>query len=137
MASDDQSPKERVDRWLWAVRLFKTRSLATEACKKNHVKVDEQLVKPSKEIKVGDIVCVKLGPLQKVVRVDGLIDKRVSAAVAAKLTTDLTTPQAYEKAKQDRLNLAPRIYFKKGSGRPTKKQRRDLDDFLYPDSPDE
>lgn len=129
-----RADKVRLDRWLWCVRLFKSRNLATEACKKNWVKIDDHPAKPSKEIKVGDVIRIKMGPLQKIVSVEGLIEKRTSASEAAKFLTDLTPPEAYQKAKQDRIYLAPRIMSKKGIGRPTKKQRRELDDFLYPDS---
>ena len=127
----------RLDRWLWSVRIFKSRNLATEACKKNWVKLDGHPAKPSKEIKMGDVITIKLGPLQKIVSVVGLIEKRTSAAKAGNYVADLTPPEAYEKAKQARLHLAPRIVSKKGIGRPTKKQRRELDDFLYPESADE
>lgn len=129
--------KVRLDRWLWSVRIFKSRNLATEACKKNWVKLDGHPAKPSKEIKMGDVITIKLGPLQKIVSVVGLIEKRTSPAKAGNYVADLTPPEAYEKAKQARLHLAPRIVSKKGIGRPTKKQRRELDDFLYPESADE
>ena len=68
--------KVRLDRWLWSVRIFKSRNLATEACKKNWVKLDGHPAKPSKEIKMGDVITIKLGPLQKIVSVVGLIEKR-------------------------------------------------------------
>ena len=67
--------KVRLDRWLWSVRIFKSRNLATEACKKNWVKLDGHPAKPSKEIKMGDVITIKLGPLQKIVSVVGLIEK--------------------------------------------------------------
>lgn len=130
---DQKKNRVRLDRWLWSVRIYKTRSLATEACKKNWVRIDQNPVKPSKEIREGDIISIKQGPLQKTIRVDGLIEKRTSAALAVNYVTDLTTPEAYQQAKQEKLHLAPRILTKKGIGRPTKKLRRELDDFLYPD----
>ncbi len=133
MPTKEITEKIRIDRWLWAVRIFKTRNLATEACKKNWIKIDNHPVKPSKEVCTGDIVIIKLGPLQKIVKVDGITDKRISAPLVAGLLTDLTSPEAYEKAKSDRLNISPRVLTSKGCGRPTKKQRRQLDDFLYPE----
>ena len=91
--------KVRIDQWLWSVRLFKTRSQATEACKKNWVKVEKYPVKPSKVVKVGDVISIKLGPLEKVVRVEDLILKRTSACLVRNFLTDLTSPEAYQKAK--------------------------------------
>ncbi len=133
ISSSEHLEGVRIDRWLWAVRVFKTRSMATEACKKNFIKMATLAVKPSKEINVGDIISVKLGPLQKILQVEGITAKRVSAKLAVQFVKDLTPPEAYEKAKREKLHLAPRIITKKGIGRPTKKQRRELDEFLYPD----
>jgi ribosome-associated heat shock protein Hsp15 len=132
MAIDNLS-EVRIDRWLWSVRIFKTRSLATEACKKNSVKINDQPLKASKLISVGQIISIKLGPLVKVVEVTGLTEKRVSASLVCRYLTDLTTEEAYAKAKQLKIHLKPRLFTKKGLGRPTKKQRRELDEFLYPE----
>ena len=81
-----------------------------------------------------NIISIKLGPLQKIVQINKLTQKRVSAPLATKLFLDLTSPEAYAKAKETKIYLAPRKLTKKGIGRPTKKQRRELDEFLYPDS---
>ena len=124
--------KVRADRWLWTVRFYRTRTLATEACKRNAVKIDRKSIKPSKEVKVGDILSIKMGSLTKVVRVDGLTEKRVSAALSINLFSDLTTPEAYEKAKSETVSIPLKPKF--GNGKPTKKQRRAIHDFLYPDS---
>lgn len=133
MPEYDNLEKMRVDRWLWSARLYKTRNMASEACKKNWVKINDQPLKASKEIRKGDIISVKIGPLQKVVRIEDLSQRRLSASLAKNLLSDLTTPEAYEKAKEVGKRLTLRITNKKGTGRPTKKQRRDLEDFLYPE----
>ena len=125
--------KMRLDRWLWSTRHYKTRNMASEACKKNWVKINGHPAKPSKNIEIGKTASIKLGPLEKIVRVEGLSERRLSASLAQNLFTDLTRPEEYEKAKEHRKLLAPRVVNKKGLGRPTKKQRRDLEEFLYSD----
>ena len=124
----------RLDKWLWAVRFYKTRTLATEACKKGSIKVENNSAKPSKEIKVGDKITIKLGPLLKEVQVEGLPPRRVSALMASDLVTDLTSPEEYKNAKEHKYSISLPVKKSKGTGRPTKKQRRALDEFLYPDS---
>lgn len=133
MSNQEEPSKIRIDRWLWVTRLYKTRSLATEACKKGVVKVDKQPVKPSKEVKVGDQISIKMGPLIKEVRVEALAQRRLSAPLASKLLRDLTPPEVYEKAKAEKLLIPLKAKGLKGTGRPTKKQRRALDEFLYPE----
>ena len=134
MSTQEKLPTIRLDKWLWAVRLYKTRTLATEACKKGSIKVENKSAKPSKEIKVGDKIAIKLGPLIKEVQVEGLSQRRLSAALASDLVTDLTSPEEYEKAKEKKSFIPLPVKNTKGAGRPTKKQRRALDEFLYPDS---
>jgi len=134
MSTQEKLPTIRLDKWLWAVRLYKTRTLATEACKKGSIKVENKSAKPSKEIKVGDKISIKLGPLLKEVQVEGLSQRRLSAALASDLVTDLTSPEEYEKAKEKKSFVPLPVKNTKGAGRPTKKQRRALDEFLYPDS---
>ena len=123
----------RVDRWLWAARMFKTRTQATEACLRSQVKLKGKPIKPSRNIKTGDILCIKHGPLIRVIKVVSLAEKRVSPSLAKLLLEDLTTQEAYHEAKKRKTVLKPIIHPKKGIGRPTKKQRRQLDDFLYPE----
>ena len=134
MSTQEKLPTIRLDKWLWAVRLYKTRTLATEACKKGSIKVENKSAKPSKEIKVGDKISIKLVPLLKEVQVEGLSQRRLSAALASDLVTDLTSPEEYEKAKEKKSFIPLPVKNTKGAGRPTKKQRRALDEFLYPDS---
>ena len=122
----------RVDKWLWVSRHYKTRSLATEACKKNWVKLDGYPIKPSKEIKPMDILSLKMGPLTKVVKVIELAPNRLSATLAQNIYSDLTSPNEKRVALEKKIQIKPTVLTKKGIGRPTQKQRRDLQEFLYP-----
>jgi len=118
----------RIDKWLWAVRIFKTRSKATEACRKGRVEIDELPVKPSREVRVGDALKVKIAPITRTFKVLGTIEKRVSAKLVPDFMEDITPPEELEMLKvQKEMNLLNR---QKGTGRPTKKERRDLDDFF-------
>ena len=130
---DEELHAVRVDRWLWATRIFKTRTLATEACQRNQVKLGGKPIKPSRNIKAGDILSIKLGPLQKEIKVVRLTEKRVSASLAKVLFSDLTSDEAYQEAREKKGQLKHTISLQRGMGRSTKKQRRQLDDFLYPD----
>ncbi|GAB1404296.1 MAG: RNA-binding S4 domain-containing protein [Lentimicrobiaceae bacterium] len=115
----------RIDKWLWAVRIYKTRTLAGEACRAGKVKMQGQAVKPSRSLKKGDIIDVSLGPLNKTIQVIELIQNRVSAKLVSQSMLDLTPPEEYERIKfmyQMKSGMRER-----GSGRPTKKERRDLD----------
>jgi ribosome-associated heat shock protein Hsp15 len=134
VSTQEKTPTLRLDKWLWAVRLYKTRTLATEACKKGAIKVENKSAKPSKEIKVGDKITLKMGPLHKEVQVEGLPQRRLSAVLASDLVTDLTSPEEYEKAKEQKYFISLPAKNRKVAGRPTKKQRRALDEFLYPES---
>ena len=114
----------RIDKWLWAVRIFKTRSLAGEACKNGKVKIGEQAVKPSREIRLGDVITVQIGPLTKTIEVTGILKNRVSAKLAVDFVKDLTPPEEYERIKlMHELNYERRD---RGAGRPTKKERRNI-----------
>ena len=115
----------RIDKWLWAVRIFKTRSQATEACKKGRVVIDGQQVKPSYSVKAGDIVTVKKKPVFYKFKVLGLLGKRQSAKIASEYKEDVTPEE--ELKKLDIQKQATFEYREKGAGRPTKKERRELD----------
>lgn len=110
-----------MDQWVWAARLAKTRSQATAACKAGHVKLNDTTAKPSQPVKIGDTVRVTIGQSYKLYRVVGFATKRGSAAEAAQLFTDLTPPPLPKAERQ----LA--IVRERGAGRPSKKERRDLD----------
>ncbi len=115
----------RIDKWLWTVRLFKSRSISTEACKSGKVKVDGKNIKPSKEVKIGDIITVQQNPIIKSVKVKQILKNRVSATLAAEAMEDLTSAEEYDKLKMMReLNYERRDH---GLGRPTKRDRRDIE----------
>jgi ribosome-associated heat shock protein Hsp15 len=115
----------RIDKWLWAVRIFKTRSLATSACRDGQVTIGGQAVKPSRDVKVGDLIQAKTGEITRTIKVLKFLDRRVGAQVAKEYAEDLTPASEYEKAREP--NFRPFNYRPKGSGRPTKKERRDID----------
>ena len=121
----------RIDKWLWAVRVFKTRSQASEACRAGHVKIGGQHVKPSRSAKIGETITAQVGQLNRTVKVLGLLEQRVSAKVAAQFMEDLTPPEEYQKRHEEQ---APVAFRPKGSGRPTKKDRR-LWDNIFPAEP--
>lgn len=115
----------RIDKWLWAVRLFKTRSQATDACRSGKVKMEGEPVKPSKEIKEDQQISIHLGAFTKTVKVKALLEKRVGAKLVAEYLEDLTSAEEYHKLEILRNNpLAQR------KGRPTKKDRRDMDQWF-------
>jgi ribosome-associated heat shock protein Hsp15 len=115
----------RIDKWLWAVRLFKSRSLATAACQGGHVKIAGQSVKPSREVHVGEIISALTGRVQRSVRVLALLEQRVGAKLVPQYLEDLTPPEEYERARREAEPAL--LQFPKGWGRPTKKQRRQIE----------
>ena len=116
----------RMDKWLWAVRIFKTRSLATAACRLGHVTLSGQPVKPAREVKINEVLLIKKDDMTRTFKVLGLLDKRVGAPLAKQYVEDQTPESEFQKARD--LRLQPIPWRPKGSGRPTKKERRDLDD---------
>ncbi len=117
----------RIDKFLWCIRYYKTRSIATEACKKSHVKVNGAIVKPSREVYATDKIELRKDQIQYQLIVNDLPPNRVSAKLVDLYRTDITPKEAFEA--QDLLKYSKDYYRKKGSGRPTKKDRRDIDDF--------
>lgn len=118
----------RMDKWLWAARLFKTRTLAAGACEAGHVKIDGLNTKPAREVRVGEVLSVYAGNVQRTVRVRALLEKRVGAPLVSQYLEDLTPPAEYEKAREAQRHAA--AVFPPGAGRPTKKQRRMLEQWL-------
>lgn len=121
----------RIDKWLWAVRIFKTRTAANDACSSGRVRVGGSPAKPAQRISVGDEVAVRTRGVTRTYRVAKLIDKRVGAAVAAECYEDLTPPEARPPARsrQQRIDAAW-AERARGSGRPTKRDRRQMERFL-------
>lgn len=119
-----QSNEVRIDKWLWAIRVFKTRSMATDACKNGRVKVDGVSVKPSRSVKINEIIFVKKPPVIYSYKVTGIIDRRVSASLAVQNYEELTPEEELAK-----LAVNETIFVKRdrGTGRPTKKERRTIE----------
>ena len=118
----------RIDKWVWAVRIFKTRSQATEACKKGHISIDDLPVKPSRHVHQGEIIQVRKPPYTRRFKVLALAEKRMSASLVHDFAEDVTPPE--ELALQEMQKNMRWMTREKGTGRPTKKERRDLDDFF-------
>jgi len=125
----------RIDKWLWAVRLFKTRTLAADACKSGKVIVQNVQVKPSRNVKVGDVVSIKRNPILFSFKVLALSENRMNAKLVAGFMENVTTPDQLELI--ELAKLAGQTGRDRGTGRPTKKERRDLDEFTEPTFMDE
>lgn len=121
----------RVDKYLWCVRYFKTRSIATNACKKGQVKINDVAVKPSREVYPSDTIQVRKNQVNYVIEVLDHPPSRVGAKLVGLYYVDKTPAENLEKL--DLLKYSKDYYRKKGTGRPTKKDRRDLDDFYEND----
>ncbi len=119
--------KCRLDKYLWCVRLSKTRSLATEAVSKGRFKLNGEAVKPAREVKIGDQINVQRNSATLSYKIIGLLDKRVGAPLVADYLTDITPPEEIEKFKT--YQAAQRVY-RETDGKPTKRDRRELDKFL-------
>ena len=118
----------RLDRWLWAVRVFKSRSLASDACRAGSVAVNEQTAKPARDVRPGETVTVKQGLILRTLRVVSVPRSRVGPKLVPNFCIDLTPPEELQKARENRIqHLLER---EKGSGRPTKRDRRLLDRLL-------
>ena len=118
----------RIDKWLWAVRLYKSRSLATKACDGGHVRIAGAHVKPSRDVRIGEIIIALTGRVHRTVKVLALLEQRVGAKVVSQYLEDLTPPEEYARARSEA--TAPLVLYPKGFGRPTKKQRRQIEQFL-------
>lgn len=122
-AAPDGPSSVRADIWLWSVRIYKTRSLATSACKGGHVRINDALAKPSSKVRIGDTVRARIQGFDRILEVTGLLTKRVGAPIARECYNDKTPER-------------PRVYIPRmgvrepGSGRPTKKERRELDRLM-------
>ena len=119
----------RIDKWLWAARFFKTRSLAADAITAGKVEVHGERVKPAKMLQPGDEVNVRLGPYQHVVRVRALSERRGPATVAATLYEETAESVAARAKLAEQLRMAPAAFVYEEKGRPTKRDRREIDRF--------
>ena len=117
----------RIDKWLWASRIYKTRTLAADACKNGRITINGAQAKPSRTVKPGDEVGVKKSPITYTFRVKQAIEKRVGAKLVPDILENITTPDQYELLEMSRISGF--VDRQRGTGRPTKKERRALDDF--------
>lgn len=124
LLAQKENEKHRIDKWLWCVRIFKSRTLATEACNGGKVKIDGDSVKPSRAVKTDETVTVQNGYIKKTYKVLGFTEKRVSAQLAVNFVKDITPEEDKLKNEMGNKSYIGRY---KGSGRPTKKDRRIID----------
>lgn len=118
----------RIDKWLWAVRIYKTRSDATEACRTGRITINGSPAKPSKEVKQGDIVTVRKNPVTYTIRVVDLVSNRQPARNVPLYAENITPEEELMKLKMNSYtNFGQRD---RGAGRPTKKERREVDDLM-------
>ena len=117
----------RIDKYLWCVRYFKTRSIATAACKKGHVRVNDDVVKPSREVYPSDKIQVRKDQINYTLTVNDIPPNRVGAKLVDIYRTNTTPKEAFSATEM--LKYSKDYYRKKGTGRPTKKDRRDIDDY--------
>lgn len=117
----------RMDKWLWTVRVYKTRSLAAAACKAGHVRVGGHAVKPARLVLPGDVVTAKVGRIMRTIKVVALVEHRVGAKILGRYIEDLTPASEYNKGKE--FVTLPKFSYSRGRGRPTKRDRRALDRF--------
>lgn len=117
----------RIDKWLWAVRVFKTRTIASEACKKGRVLIGNNSVKSSRMIRIGEVVQVKKPPITYSFKVIAISQKRMGAKLVPEFMENVTSPEEYELLEMNKLSGF--VDRQRGSGRPTKKERRDLEQF--------
>jgi len=122
-----EAEKLRIDKYLWSIRAFKTRSIATEACKAGRVKLNGQNLKPAHVVKLGEVYTVQKGIERRVIKVLGLLERRVDAKTAVTFYEDLTPIEETHAYKS--VFHAPSLSRDRGAGRPTKKDRREIDDL--------
>lgn len=118
----------RIDKWLWSVRIFKTRTIAAEACKKGRIQINGVQCKPSKTVKEGDTVSVRKAPVTYTFKVLQAIENRVGAKLVPEMMENITPKEQYDILEMNRIGGF--VKRAAGLGRPTKKDRRDMEDFL-------
>lgn len=122
-----EKEKLRVDKYLWAIRVFKTRTMASDACRAGRVKLDSQNIKPSHEVRIGEVYQVSKGIERKVIKVTGLLESRVDAKKAIDFYEDITPVEQTQAFKS--MFHAPLLKRDRGAGRPTKRDRREIDEL--------
>ncbi|WP_291529523.1 RNA-binding S4 domain-containing protein [Bacteroides sp. UBA939] len=125
----------RIDKWMWAVRIFKTRTIAVEACKKGRIFINGALAKAARTVKPGDVIQVRKPPVTYSFKVLQAIEKRVGAKLVSEMMENVTTPDQYELLEMSRVSGF--IDRAKGTGRPTKRDRRTLEEFTTPEFMDD
>ncbi len=129
MSKDDtDSIRIRIDKWLWAVRLFKTRTLASTACEQGKISINDQPAKASRVVKAGDMIRIRRTGLTRVFKVKGLTGNRVAAKLVMDYCDELTPPEELEAYRNRSKRMT--IFRDPGTGRPTKRERRDLDEYM-------
>ena len=118
----------RIDKWLWCVRLYKSRTLATQACEAGKVKISGHPAKPARGVKIGDMITASAGHVTRTVKVLQLLEQRVGAPKVPQFMEDLTPPEEFTKAREAPSNVSG--FRPKGAGRPTKRDRRILQTFF-------
>ncbi len=121
----------RLDKWLWAVRVYKTRSEASEACRGSAVRLNGTIGKPSSKVRPGDSIVARTKALNRTLEVRALTEKRIGAPLVDEFLSDLTPESEYTAAQEKRSNA--RLFSHKGKGRPTKKDRRDIEKLIGPE----
>lgn len=125
--SNEKTGEARLDKWLWAARIYKTRTLAADACKNGRITINGAQAKPSRTVKPGDEVGVKKSPVTYTFRVKQAIEKRVGAKLIPDVLENITSPEQYELLEMSKISGF--VGRARGTGRPTKKDRRALDEF--------
>jgi len=123
-----EKEKLRIDKYLWAIRMFKTRTLASDACKAGRVKLEGTNIKPSHEVKIGETYQVSKGPDRKTIKVTGLLESRTDAKTAVMFYDDITPVEETHAFKT--MFHAPVLKRDRGTGRPTKRDRREIDGLM-------
>jgi len=131
MFGSSEMTSVRLDRWLWAVRVYKTRSEASDACRGSAVRLNGQIAKPSARLRIGDTVVARTKALTRTLAVTALTEKRVGAPLVPGFAEDRTPPEEYEAACEKRSHA--RLFRYERGGRPTKKDRRDIERLLGPE----
>lgn len=122
-----ENKEARIDKWLWAARIFKTRTIAAAACKKGQVSIQGAVLKPSRMVKVGDVIDVRKPPITFSFRILKAIERRIGAKLIPEVLENVTSPDQFELLEMSKISGF--VNRAKGTGRPTKKERRNLEEF--------